>query len=58
MQNVEFEVAVLLSPAVQRFWDIRKAYEDQAIATPEFVEDGWDQLMRIRDFAELALLCW
>jgi hypothetical protein len=50
-----FDIAVALSAAVQRFWDIRKVYDDQGLAVPEAICDGWDMLMRIRDAAELEL---
>ena len=54
--NAPFEVAVTLYPAVSRFWEIRKIYEDDGRIVPESVCDGWAQLMRIREYAEDALV--
>lgn len=53
--NAQFEIAVLLSPAVQRFQEIRRIYDNEAMAIPTEIEDGWDKLMRIRDYAEEAI---
>lgn len=44
-----------LRPAVHRFADIATAYRAQGLATPESVEDAWEQFKRIEAFAEWEL---
>jgi hypothetical protein len=52
---VEMDIAVTLSPAVNRFANLRRIYDTDGDPVPEAIEDGWAQLMRIRDWAESYL---
>jgi hypothetical protein len=52
---VEMDIAVTLSPAVNRFANLRRIYDTDGDPVPEAIEDGWEQLMRIRDWAESYL---
>lgn len=50
-----YALVYTLRPAVNAFADISMAYRSQALATPDHVEDAWEQFKCIEALAQAEL---
>jgi len=53
--NAPFEIAIVLSRPVQDFHRTAREFDDMGLPCPESVQDAWEKLMRIANYAEDAL---
>ena len=55
MYNTQQGFVYTVRPVVHMFADVAWAYQHQGLATPDHVQDAWEQYKRIEEHALLQL---